>query len=607
RMEDWLRNMGDWCISRKRFWGLPLPFYKCGCGELTVVGSRSELAERAAGRLPELPELHRPWIDEVRIRCPKCSATVERIPEVGDCWLDAGIIPFSTLKYLEDPPYWREWFPAHMVCEMREQVRLWFYSLLFMSVTLEGKAPYETVLTYESVVDEEGARFSKTKGNAVWFDVAVEKIGADVMRWMYAAQPITSNLRFGEGPAQEVARKLLTFWNVYAFFVTYASLDRPDLSRPVDPHAAGLLDRWILARTDLLVRAARGRLDDYDTPAFVREAERFFDDLSNWYVRRSRRRFWKSGGDDAAAAYSTLYEVLLVTVRLLAPVVPFLAEHIWTNLTRARPGLPESVHLADYPAPDGAWRDDRLVADMATAQRLAALGLAARNEAGIKVRRPLSRMLARVEDSAERAACERLTSVVADEVNVKGIKFEDDLSGFLSYEVKPDFKALGPRLGSAVKEVAAALKSADSGALGPRVERGETIEVDTVSGPVRLAPPELVLKRGYRPGFAGAADRTLAVVLDTRIDHALLLEGLAREVVRLVQNMRKEAGFAVSDRIHAAWKAEGEVALAIQNHRDFIARETLSLALEPADEPRGDRVERFDLDGQPVTIAVRRT
>ncbi|HEY8691275.1 MAG TPA: isoleucine--tRNA ligase, partial [Chloroflexota bacterium] len=352
-MQDWLTNMRDWCISRKRFWGLPLPFYRCDCGHLTIVESLQDLHDRATekftyaptGNLPtavlkletrnskletrQLPELHRPWIDEIKIACEKCGKPTERISEVGDCWLDAGIVPFSTLGYRTDPDYWTQWYPAAWISEMREQIRLWFYSMLFMSVTLEDKAPYQACLVYEKMNDERGQPMHKSHGNAIWFDDAAEKMGADAMRWVYASQNLKSNLNFGYGPADEVRRRLLTLWNVYSFFVTYANIDGFDPSKvSVPPAKRSKLDRWLLSRLQDLIGQARRAFESCDVAPFAQAFERFLDeDLSNWHVRRGRRRFWKAEDDaDKASAYLTLYEALVTLAKLIAPIVPFLSE-----------------------------------------------------------------------------------------------------------------------------------------------------------------------------------------------------------------------------------------------------------------------------------------
>ena len=409
RMEDWLRNMGDWCISRKRYWGLPLPFYFCEDGHLTVVGSKAELCERAVRGTEGLDELHRPWIDDVVIRCGECAGDARRVADVGDAWLDAGIVPFSTLGWhneasveagyaegagvgvtvadLPDHAHWEKWYPADWVSEMREQIRLWFYSMLFMGVTLDGRSPYRRVLTYEKVNDETGRPMHKSWGNAIWFEDAIEEMGADVMRWMYAAQPPAQNLNFGYGRAGDVKKRLLTLWNTYAFFVTYAGINgfQPDaatLAAGPSPEGMQPLDRWVVARTQGLVRECRAALDTYDSPRLVRAFEAHVDDLSNWYVRLSRSRFWKS--DDEAstrAAHETLWYALVQAVRCVAPVMPFLADEMWQNLVRGPCADAEpSVHLAGYPEPidcprrPGPGRVARFGADGRRARPPGALG-----------------------------------------------------------------------------------------------------------------------------------------------------------------------------------------------------------------------------------------
>jgi isoleucyl-tRNA synthetase len=443
RMEDWLNNMGDWCISRKRYWGLPLPFYRDPAegedGEILVVRSKAHLRELAEdpAAVDALPELHRPWIDEIRIRHPRTGALLERVTEVGDCWLDAGIVPFSTLGWrseeigggldgmyangaseglstakLPSSAEWEKWFPADVVLEMREQIRLWFYSMLFMSVVLddEGRAPYKRVIAYEKVNAEDGRAMHKSWGNAIWFDDAAEEMGADVMRWMYAHQTPSQNLNFGYGPATEIKKRFLTLWNVVSFFTQYANADgwRPseDLLGSVGDDAlrglgdlANPLDQWLAARAHQLVAQATSALERWDTPQYTRAVERWFEDLSNWYVRRSRRRFWKAelGEADREQAYSVLWKVLTTTARVLAPGMPFLAEHLWSQLVRPLAGtgnaVPQSVHLAPWPVHDDALASHVLLDEVDAVQRVLALGRAARASSKLKLRQPLQEVL----------------------------------------------------------------------------------------------------------------------------------------------------------------------------------------------------------------------
>ncbi len=603
RMQDWLDNMGDWNISRRRYWGLPLPFYPCAaCGELTVIGSLQELRERALSGLEHLSELHRPWIDEVVIACARCGAPTRRITEVGDAWLDAGIVPFSTLYYLQDPAYWRQWFPADFITEMREQIRLWFYSMLFMSVALEDRSPYQAVLAYEKLMDEHGEPMHRSKGNAIWFDEAVERMGADVMRWMYASQNITQNLLFGYTPAREVTQKLLTLWNVYAFFVLYAREDRfvPAPERHVPHHQRALLDRWILSRFAALVAAVRETLDNYDPGPATVAVERFVDDLSTWYVRRSRRRFWKSANDrDKWAAYQTLYEVLVGLVRLLAPIMPFLTEELYQNLVRSvDPSAPDSVHLTDYPVPDEAARDTALEQAVDLAREIVALGRAARSAAQIRVRQPLAKLLVRLPDR-QATLDPALVEEIADELNVKQVELVGDLGYAVQQVATPRPELLGPKYGRRYPEISKALREGRFTVLpGGRV---------AVEG-VELEPGEVTLSTRGLPGYQVEEADGILVALDTTLTEPLVLEGQAREIVRHIQDLRKEAGFEVADRIVVGYETLGDHAglrEAITTHRDYIARETLAVDLHPGVD---ETMERWsgEIDGAPLTLGVRR-
>ncbi len=604
RMDNWLANMGDWNISRKRFWGLVLPFYLCdACGEVTVVGSRRQLRELSIN--PEvvdaLPELHRPWVDEVKIKCPHCGEVVERIPEVGDAWLDAGIVAYSTLGYLENREYWEKWFPADFVTEMREQIRLWFYSMLFMSVTFEDTTPYREVLTYEKVHDESGRPMHKSWGNAIWFDDAVEKMGADVMRWMYAGASITQNMNFGYGVAEEIRRNLLTLWNTYSFFVIYANLDgyNPGAeSVPVAERAE--LDRWIVARLHELIKLARTEMDSYDVGSLTRQIDTFVDDLSNWYVRRSRRRFWKSESDgDKLAAYSTLYEVLVTLSKLIAPIMPFMAEEIYQNLVRSDADSaaqnPESVHHCAYPQADESLIDHRLLADTSLAQRVISLGRAARNKAGIKVRQPLREIMVRAPSKVDDEALRRLEGQVLEELNVKRMVITSQVGDLITYVIKPNLPLLGPKYGKRLGAIRSALSMGEPAGIAAQVEAEEPVKLylEGEEEPVELLPGELLVETREREGFAVAQEGGLVVALDTELDDALLQEGVARDLVRVINDMRKSADFDVSDRIYTYYKlnnsdgdeASGIVRGALAGFGSYIQSETLSTELTEGEAP----------------------
>ncbi len=597
RMEDWLRNMGDWCISRKRYWGLPLPFYLAPSGKVTVVGSLAELRERALE--PELvdalPELHRPWIDGIRIRTDD-GEIAERVLEVGDCWLDAGIVPFSTLGWenetavaegyakgagegltkadLPDHAYWERWFPADWVSEMREQIRLWFYSQLFMSVVLVGKAPYRSVLGYEKLHDETGRAMHKSWGNAIWFDDAVEKMGADVMRWLYAGQTPSQNMNFGYGPANDVRRRLLTLWNAYAFLVRYAEVDafQPTWDDVASgPPAASALDRWIVARAQETATAAAESLDGFWTPTYVRAVEAFIDDLSNWYIRGSRARFWKAADDeDKQAAFRTLWYCLVQACRLIGPAMPFLAEELWQNLVADQcPDAPDSVHLAGWPAPVPALLDAERLGEMAAAQTVIRLGRAARGQRQLKLRQPLAAALVVCADATARRAVDELDELIAAELNVKEVRLvaEHEL---VDVEVIPNFRALGPRLGKRVPEIKALLADGAYTRDGGRIAVGGEV----------LEPGEYEERTRAKEGFEVAEEGAFTVAVETALSEALVDEGTARELVHHLQNLRKEAGLDVTDRIVVTvGDASAATRRVLDAYGDWLRGEVLAVEL----------------------------
>ena len=544
QMEDWLRNMGDWCISRKRYWGLPLPFYEDDDGHLVVVGSKAELRELAVDpdAVDALPELHRPWIDGVEIRTPG-DGTAQRVTEVGDCWLDAGIVPFSTLARPDgEGKDFARWFPADFVVEMREQIRLWYYSMLFMSVVLDGRPPYRTVMTYEKMADENGKAMHKSAGNAIWFDEAVEHSGADPMRWLFAGQNLGLNISFGYGPLAEVKRRFLTLWNTYRFYVQYANLD--GLSPP-EADAGGELvpiDRWLRSRLHLLVRTVGQGLESYELPSTVRAMEEFIDDLSNWYVRLCRRRFWKNSNDgDKGSAHATLYEALTTLIRLMAPIVPFLAEEIYQNLVRSvTPDTPESVHLCAYPKVRKELIDEGLMLDMAVARQVVNLGRAVRAERGLRVRQPLSRVLV-AGDAETSRAMEHMSDLVLQELNAKALEV-------LGHEAEISARVPGPDLAT------------------------------TTEGGVTVA-------------------------LDMRLDQGLVDEGVARDFVHVVQGLRRRHGLNLEDRIAVTYQAPEPVVRAVEKHAHYIRTETLCVDLQSGEVAMDKPCK---VGGQVAGVEIRR-
>jgi isoleucyl-tRNA synthetase len=575
RMDDWLRNMGDWNISRRRYYGLPLPFYPCACGHLNVIGSKAELEERALGGLEQLEELRRPWIDRVPIRCEECGEAVERVKEVGDVWLDAGIVPFSTLGWenpewidegfatgaarglthapLPDHAYWEKWFPADWVSEMREQIRLWFYSQLFMSVVLTGRAPFRQVLGYEKMLDETGREMHGSWGNMITAEEAFERMGADVMRWQFSAQTPDRNLLFGFGPADEIKRELLTLWNSVSFFVSYANIEgfRPSWAELEPAGDLQPLDRWLVERTHAFVADATGAYDRYLANDVIVAYEAYVDDLSNWYIRRSRPRFWD--GDEAALR--TLWYAIVQTLRVLAPVMPFLTDHLWRNLVLDGP---ESVHLAGWPEVSDA--DRALLEEMADVRRVVALAHQARATSGLKLRQPLRRLVVEGATGARSHAGE-----IADEVRVKEVVF-----GPVDAElrVRPNLRVLGPRLGKELRAIQQALQA------------GELEELE--GGRFRVAghelePDEVLVERGGREGSAIASANGVTVELDTTLDDELLLEGRVYDLIRQVNTMRKEEGLELTDRIVLTLPAtESDL---VEQHGDWLKDEVLAVEI----------------------------
>jgi isoleucyl-tRNA synthetase len=611
RMDDWLANMGDWCISRKRYWGLPLPFYPCECGRLTVVGSRRELRELATdpGAVDAVPELHRPWLDDVLIRCPGCARAVRRIPEVGDCWLDAGIVPFSTLAYLEDRPHWARWFPADFIVEAVGQLRGWFYAMLFMSTALEGTSPYRTVLAHERVLAGDGREMHKSWGNAVWLDDALEKMGPDVIRHMFASQAITDPIRFGFEAAREVKRRFLTFWNVYHLFVTYANVDRPPLQEPESlPVHVAPLEQWLLSRLQATIAEVRLAFDTYQIRRAVTAVDAFIhDDLSNWYVRRRRREFWKGALDpEKQAAFQVLYHVLVRVCQLLAPVMPFITEHVYQNLVRAvSPDAPVSLHLTGFPEPDPARARPDLEADVAAARRVLSVGLAARNAAGLKVRKPLGRALLVAPPEVERAV-RAFEPDILDELNVERLETVPSLDDRVAVSVELDMDDTSALPPNAVPALRAALAARPG-----RIVRDALLGVGHVALPVgdvevKLGWADLNFRVEGREGFAPATEREVIVALDTTMTPDLRRKGLARHLVHQIQLMRKEARLNVDDRIRISVDAHRDVAEAIEEHSRYICGETLAVELRRGAPPDGWLTRAVDLEEARVTVAVGR-
>ena len=613
---DWLKNMGDWMISKKRYWGLALPIWLCeSCGAFDVIGGREELKSRAVAGWEEFDghTPHKPWIDLVKINCAKCGGRANRIPDVGNPWLDAGIVPYSTLGYNHDRQYWEQWFPADFVTEsFPGQFRNWFYALLAMSALMEERAPFKVLLGHATVRDEKGEEMHKSKGNAIPFEDAAEKMGADVMRWMFCRNNPANNINFGYGPADEIRNRFVfKLWNTYAFFCNYARLDGFDpAAAPVPVSERPDIDRWILSDLQLLVETARRELEDYNAMTFCLAAETFVaEKLSNWYVRRNRRRFWKSEkSSDKLAAYQTLYTVLTTLTRLFAPIMPFLSESMYQNLEGAADAAARalSVHLCDFPRAEEALIDAALSADMEALLRLVSLGLSTRNAVKIKVRQPLAEIKILPASEPERRAIARFADQIFEELNVKKVTVHDPADGpLLSYDVRPNLKMLGPKFGEKLNDVQRSLAALDPAAVAAKIQAGKNLEIHAGGAALALSQSDLLIQAKADDGWSGLADGRTQVSLDVRITEALACEGTAREMVRHIQELRKNSGLEIEDRIRLRVETDSPtVRSALEAHRDYICGETLAIELgaEPLDGAAHKATIKFQ--GQAVSIEL---
>ncbi len=613
RMVDWLNNMGDWNISRKRYYGMPLPFYVCEkCGNVHVIGSKAELRERAVdpAMVDALPELHRPWIDEIEIKCPKCGENVKRVSEIGDVWLDAGIVPFSTTGYFSDKEEWKKHFPADWVVEMREQVRLWFYSMLFMSTVLEDCAPYKRVLCHSSVVQESGAKFSKT-GYMIRFDEAAEKIGADTVRYMYAGAPVANDVRFGFNLGDEARRKLLSFWNAYTFFETYAKIDKPNLAGYTpDKAKMTVTDKWLVIRTNEFIRRATAQMDDFKAYNVIKDFEVFVDDISNWYIRTNRRRFWKDGDEeDKTLAYWVLFGAINACVKVMAPIIPFMTEEIWQKLTRRV--LPESelsVHLSDWPQPIEGFEDDGILQQTADAREIIAVAMRLRNEHQIKVRQPLQTIYLSCDD-AEMEKLSVFEKNILDELNIKTLVHVTDPAVLEDSYLALNFRKAGAVLKQNVNKMKQALEAASPEEMAAYTAKAENGESVLVKGFDDSFDPEIfTVMRKTKAGIVSAECQNKTVVaLDVVLTDALVKEGLVRDTVRQCQLIRKEAGYEVEQRVVIAVAAADEALMAaLQESKAHMAAELLANDVifgELADADLEKTVSIADAD---VKIAVKK-
>lgn len=616
REMEWLANMRDWMISKKRYWGLALPIWECaGCGHFDVIGGKQELAERAVegwgkfeGKSP-----HRPWIDEVKIRCDKCGGAASRIPDVGNPWLDAGIVPYSTVNYNTDRKYWKRWFPADIVLEcFPGQFRNWFYSLLAMSTMMEGRAPFRTLVGHALVLDERGQEMHKSSGNVIWFDDAVEKMGADIMRWIFCSHEYDTSLHFGYNIANEVRGKFYnTLWNTYSFFINYARLDEflPS-KRPSRISKRPDFDRWIMSELHVVVKEVRQAIEGFDSQSACHLIEGFVEGLSNWYVRLNRRRFWKSGSSsDKTMAYETLYECLHALTRLIAPMMPFTAEEMYQNLVRSHDkSMPESVHHCDYPDAAKSAIDEELNEDMRAVKRLTSLALSAREAARIKVRQPLASLAIGPADRIERRSALRFSKLICSELNVKEAVVNKPGTPSpkipIRYVVKPNLKTLGKRLKGNLKRFKDMFPNfADR--LAKEYSQGKEAFAVVVDGSeITIGRGDLLAREQAQQDVAFASDGETWVSLDTEITNDLRIEGMMREALRSLQVQRKKEGLELDDRIKVVYSTESnDISEVFRRYEEYLKSELLAKEIGAGDVKGG---VGYNLGGATVRIRIEK-
>ncbi|HKV38072.1 MAG TPA: class I tRNA ligase family protein, partial [Blastocatellia bacterium] len=607
---EWLTNMHDWMISKKRYWGLALPIFNCeACGTFEVIGSREELKNRAVegwdkfdGNSP-----HRPWVDQVKIACGKCGIKVSRILDVGNPWLDAGIVPYSTMHYNTDRQYWDKWFPADWISEsFPGQFRNWFYSILAMSTVMENRAPFRLMFGYRLMKDEKGQEMHKSKGNSIEFSAAAEQEGADPMRWLYAAHNPEYDLWFGVNKIRESRRQFLTLWNVYEFYLTYSRIDK------FDPNAATVplesrpeLDRWILFRLQRLVESAHLNYSRYSLHLFMRDVVKFIDALSRWYLRRSRRRFWKSDNDDdKLTAYQTLWECLVTSAKLLAPVIPFATESMYQELVRSHaPESEISIHLCDFPRRVAGAVDEDLLQGMDWILELVEQGHSARNKAGLKVRQPLAEIRIEAQDKSLAAKAQPFVPLVLDELNIKSINFVDSAADLYDLAVRLDPKSGKPKYGRYFGQLQEMLSSRPAPEIEARRKQKLPLELRLGGDTFELLPEEIIVEKIARDGWEVSEGDGFLVAICTRLDTGLIQEGQVRDLVRHVQSLRKEIGLEVTDRIRIAYRANDKLAAAVSENGDYLAGETLAVEIKRADSPL-DSPHTVKLGDESIEISI---
>ena len=605
RFGDWLENVQDWGLSRNRYWGTPLPVWQCECDHQDCIGSIEELKEKA-DNCPDDIELHRPYIDAVTIKCPKCGKEMHRVPEVIDCWFDSGSMPFAQHHYpFENKETFEKQFPAQFISEAVDQTRGWFYSLLAISTLLFNKAPYENVIVLGLVQDENGQKMSKSKGNAVDPFDALKTYGADAIRWyFYTSSAPWLPSRFAGKTVVEGQRKFMgTLWNTYAFFVLYANIDNFDATKySLEYDKLAVMDKWLLSRLESTVKAVDDNLANYRIPEAAKALQSFVDDMSNWYVRRSRERFWAKGMEqDKINAYMTLYTALVTVAKAAAPMIPFMTEDIYQNLVKSiDASAPESIHLCDFPEVHENWIDPKMEEDMADLLEIVVMGRAARNTANIKNRQPIGTMYVKSEFQLS----EFYKEIIEDELNVKEVVFKDDIADFISYSFKPQMRTVGPKYGKLLNKIKTTLSELDGNKAMAELKSTGELKLDIDGQEIVLLEEDLLIDMAQMEGYVSESDHTITVVLDTNLTPELIEEGFVRELVSKIQTMRKEAGFEVMDKIRVYAKDNDKIVSIMKNHGDEIKSEVLAEEIVTG-ETKGYEKE-WNINSEKVTMAVER-
>ena len=605
RFGDWLENVQDWGLSRNRYWGTPLPVWQCECGHQDCIGSIEELKEKA-DNCPDDIELHRPYIDAVTIKCPKCGKEMHRVPEVIDCWFDSGSMPFAQHHYpFENKETFEKQFPAQFISEAVDQTRGWFYSLLAISTLLFNKAPYENVIVLGLVQDENGQKMSKSKGNAVDPFDALQTYGADAIRWyFYTSSAPWLPSRFAGKTVVEGQRKFMgTLWNTYAFFVLYANIDNFDATKySLEYEKLAVMDKWLLSRLESTVKAVDDNLENYRIPEAAKALQSFVDDMSNWYVRHSRERFWAKGMEqDKINAYMTLYTALVTVAKAAAPMIPFMTEDIYQNLVKSiDASAPESIHLCDFPEVHENWIDPKMEEDMADLLEIVVMGRAARNTANIKNRQPIGTMYVKSEFQLS----EFYKEIIEDELNVKEVVFKDDIADFISYSFKPQMRTVGPKYGKLLNKIKTVLSELDGNKAMAELKSTGELKLDIDGQEIVLLEEDLLIDMAQMEGYVSESDHTITVVLDTNLTPELIEEGFVRELVSKIQTMRKEAGFEVMDKIRVYAKDNDKIVDIMKNHGDEIKSEVLAEDIVTG-ETKGYEKE-WNINSEKVTMAVER-